>query len=48
MFRLLKRLVVALDQPLTVRSRVLVAVAALALIPTFFAPLWHMNFLAQQ
>ncbi len=45
---LLQRLTVALDQPLTVRSRILVALAALVLIPTFFAPLWHMNFWAQQ
>ncbi len=48
MFRLLQRFAVTLDQPLTVRSRILVAAAALVLIPTFFAPLWHMNFWAQQ
>ncbi|MCK5572156.1 MAG: hypothetical protein KAJ12_05325 [Bacteroidetes bacterium] len=37
-----------LAKPLTVRSRVLVFLAFLALVPTFFAPLWHMTFLAQQ
>jgi copper chaperone NosL len=48
MNRLLRRFTVALDLPLSVRSRILVAAAALVLIPTFFAPLWHMNFWAQQ
>ena len=48
MFRLLQRFAVTLDRPLTIRSRILVAAAALVLIPTFFAPLWHMNFWAQQ
>ncbi len=44
----LKRLSNSLDRPLTGRSRLLVAVAVLVLIPTFFAPLWRMNFWAQQ
>ena len=37
-----------LDQPLSFGSRVLVFLAALALIPTFVVPLWHMYFVAQQ
>ncbi len=37
-----------LDRPLTGRSRLLVLLAALALLPTFFVPLWHMSFYAQQ
>lgn len=42
------RLATKLDTHLTFSSRVLVFVAALALIPTFIVPLWHMTFLAQQ
>lgn len=36
------------SKPLSGRSRLLVLLAALSLIPTFFVPLWHMNFWAQQ
>lgn len=43
-----KRIIAILDRPLTTRSRILVATAALILIPTFFAPLWRMSFMAQQ
>jgi len=38
----------ALDRPLRLRSRILVFLAVLVLIPTFVVPLWHMSFLAQQ
>jgi hypothetical protein len=37
-----------LDRPLTLSSRVLTFMAALVLLPAFFAPLWHMYFYAQQ
>jgi len=37
-----------LDTPLTPVSRLLVLLAALALIPTFVVPLWQMTFYAQQ
>ena len=37
-----------LNQPLTLTSRVLVLLAVVAIIPTFFAPLWTMTFYAQQ
>jgi len=43
-----QRFTAALDRPLTVSSRTLVFLAALVLIPTFFAPLWHLHFVAQQ
>jgi copper chaperone NosL len=42
------RLTISLDSPLMGRSRIVVLAAALALIPTFFVPLWHMTFVAQQ
>jgi len=38
----------ALDQPLAVVSRLSVLLATLVLVPTFFVPLWHMTFVAQQ
>ncbi|MFQ5653512.1 MAG: hypothetical protein ACE5GW_02130 [Planctomycetota bacterium] len=38
----------ALDRPLTAGSRLLLIVSVLLLVPSFFAPLWHMHFLAQQ
>ena len=38
----------ALATPLTGRSRLLVLLAALALIPALVLPLWHMVFIAQQ
>ena len=38
----------ALDRPLLGKGRLLVAAAALCLVPTFFVPLWHMSFWAQQ
>ncbi len=44
----LSRFAAALDRPLSKRSRYLVAAAALIVIPTFFTPLWHMSFWAQQ
>jgi copper chaperone NosL len=34
--------------PLNIRSRVLILIAAVALIPTFFTPMWHMNFDSMQ
>ncbi len=37
-----------LNVPLTLRSRVVVLFAALSLIPSFFLPLWRLNFWAQQ
>jgi copper chaperone NosL len=37
-----------LDKHLKFSSRVLVFLAALALIPTFIIPLWHLTFIAQQ
>lgn len=37
-----------MSQPLTMNSRILVLVAALVLIPTFFTPLWRMTFISQQ
>lgn len=44
----LQRLTNSLDQPLVPKSRLLALAAALILIPTFFIPLWHMGFWAQQ
>jgi hypothetical protein len=43
-----QRISTKLDRPLTPLSRILVVVAALALVPTFLVPLWHMTFYAQQ
>jgi hypothetical protein len=37
-----------LNTPLTLKSRIVVLIAALILIPTFFTPLWHLDFGAQQ
>ncbi len=45
---LFQRITTVLDRPLTIKSRILVTVAALVLIPTFFSPLWHMRFESQQ
>jgi copper chaperone NosL len=42
------RLMRSLDRPLTFRSRILVFLAALVIVPTFFLPLWHLTFVAQQ
>ena len=42
------RFMTILNRPLTVRSRVLALVAALSIVGTFFLPLWHMTFVAQQ
>ena len=36
------------DLPLTLRSRVLILVAVLILVPTFFLPLWNMSFYSNQ
>jgi hypothetical protein len=44
----LRRLTTNLDQPLRPKSRLLVLFAALALLPTFIVPLWHLTFVAQQ
>ena len=43
-----KRLTADLGRPLTGKSRLFVLLAALALLPSFFTPLWHMTFYAQQ
>ena len=43
-----ERLTASLDRPVVGKSRLLVFLAALALVPTFFVPLWHMTFVAQQ
>jgi hypothetical protein len=37
-----------LNTPLTIKSRIVILIAALVLIPGFFAPLWHLDFGAQQ
>lgn len=37
-----------LDEPLSLRGRVLVLVAAVVLATTFLFPIWHMTFVAQQ
>ncbi len=44
----LRRLSSSLDRPLRSKSRLLVLLAALMLVPTFFVPLWHLSFVAQQ
>jgi hypothetical protein len=44
----LSRFSTALDRPLLGKSRLMVAAAALCLVPTFVVPLWHMSFWAQQ
>ena len=36
------------EQPLTLRSRVLILIAVLVLLPTFFFPLWNMSFYSNQ
>lgn len=43
-----RRLTNSLDRPVVGKGRVFVFLAALALVPTFFVPLWHMTFVAQQ
>jgi len=48
MNNIFERITTDLDTNLTFGSRVLVFLAALALIPTFVVPLWHMHFVAQQ
>ncbi len=45
---ILKRLTSSLHRPVVGKSRILIFLAALALIPTFIVPLWHMTFVAQQ
>jgi hypothetical protein len=37
-----------LDCPLTLKSRLLVLLAVVAMVPTLFLPLWQMTFFAQQ
>lgn len=36
------------EQPLTLKSRVLILVAVIVLLPTFFFPLWNMSFYSNQ
>lgn len=36
------------EKPLTLKSRILILVAVLVLVPTFFFPLWHMSFYSNQ
>ena len=36
------------ERPLTLRSRILILVAVLVLIPSFFFPLWNMSFYSNQ
>jgi len=36
------------EQPLTLKSRILILVAVLVLIPSFFFPLWNMSFYSNQ
>jgi copper chaperone NosL len=36
------------EQPLTLKSRILILVAVLVLVPTFFLPLWNMSFYSNQ
>ena len=36
------------ELPLTLRSRILILVAVLVLVPTFFLPLWNMSFYSNQ
>ena len=43
-----QKLTNSLSQSMSMRSRILVFLAALMLIPTFFVPLWRMSFWAQQ
>ena len=42
------RFMTVLGRPLTTTSRLLTLVAALSIVGTFFLPLWHMTFVAQQ
>ena len=37
-----------LKTPLTIKSRFIILIAVLVLIPSFFLPLWHLDFGAQQ
>ena len=48
MSEVLDRLNETLDKPLTKSSRLLALLALIALIPTFFVPLWTLTFYAQQ
>lgn len=43
-----ERLVVALDHPLTLRTRIVLLVAAACLAASFLAPLWHIGMKAPQ
>lgn len=36
------------EQPLTLKSRILILVAVVVLLPTFFFPLWNMSFYSNQ
>jgi hypothetical protein len=36
------------ERPLTLKSRILILVAVLVLLPAFFFPLWHMSFYSNQ
>ncbi len=44
----IKRFNDILNTPLNISSRVLILIAAIALIPSLFTPLWHLNFESQQ
>src|SRR5262252_8110945 len=44
----LTREVTFFDQPLSLRSRVAILIAVLALVPAFIFPLWHMTFRSNQ
>lgn len=46
--KFIQRFSEALIQPLNLKSRILVVLAAVVLVPTFILPLWHMEFWAQQ
>ena len=48
MFAVLDQINRTLDRPLTSTSRLLALLAFLAIVPTFFLPLWQMTFYAQQ
>ena len=48
MRKLLDKATAFFDFPLTLKSRVLILVAVVALLPTYFFPLWNMSFYSNQ
>ena len=48
MMKLLDKATVFFDLPLTLKSRILILVATVALLPAFFFPLWNMSFYSNQ